>query len=193
MESKKERAHANRTRPTNFHLQPQGGIRRCGNEVGGGIPEARTLFCSTDYANGPSSATGLDLDSFDRGSVVIVWLYRSPGTYGMSTLNPVVLTAPPKDGHQEVVYTFQGSMMGTSVRYTRQPDGLWKIDIVGPDGSTVTSNYPLMLVVGLRTVSARASEAKTTEVTRMTVSNDQPISAGNLKAALDGLTGGGRS
>ena len=25
----------------------------------------------------------------------------------------------------------------------------------------------------------------------MAVSNDQPISAGNLKAALDGLTGGG--
>ena len=27
----------------------------------------------------------------------------------------------------------------------------------------------------------------------MAVSNDQQISAGNLKAALDGLTGGGRS
>ena len=59
------------------------------------------------------------------------------------------------------------------------------------DQPASTTMLRIMNVIGKR--KATTATANNTEVSTMSITSDQPISAGNLKAALDGLTGGGRS
>lgn len=79
---------------------------------------------------------------------------------------------------------------------TRQQDGLWtlhaasryngNVDLLPEKPQSGISRWCFKQVYAWRDIT----KTRTTEVSTMAVTNDQPISAGNLKAALDGLTGG---
>lgn len=82
---------------------------------------------------------------------------------------------------------------------TRQQDGLWtlhaasryngKVILLSDEPQPGITRFCFKQIYAWRDVT----KTKTTEVSTMSINSDQPISAGNLKAALDGLTGGGRS
>ena len=144
--------------------------------MGGGIPEARVLFSglvntSSGITTAPSmkdwvtSVPNLDLDAYDVGVFLALANANCGNCFAM---------------HKDIA---DGRDNG-SFRFTKQSDGLWTVS--HRHGISSYNDSHISLIVGVRTVKT----TKTTEVSTMSISNAQPISAGNLKAALDGLTGG---
>ena len=190
MESKKERAHANRTRPTNLHLQPQGGVRRCGDEVGGGLVDYRFLYLDKRFPTNdlPVEISDLDLDKFDK----MFCLMEANFSGFPDSAREIPL--PFTDG-EFVNHTRDGRSEHGFVP-TRQDKGLWTLHAAGRYSGKVSllpekpepgrSRWCFKTVYAWRDVT----KTKTTEVSTMAITDDQPISAGNLKAALDELMGG---
>ena len=147
------------------------------NKWGGGIPEARVLYygvknnTSDTITSGTTSTVTIDMDGYS--AIVIVPADLIIG----STL---VLKSDMKDGYYQWKYNINDG----GYRFTLLPDGRWKISSENKYGR---AGSKIAAIIGIK------SSTKTTEVSTMSITSDQPISAGNLKAALDGLTGGGRS
>ena len=120
-----------------------------------------------------TSVPNLDLDAYDVG----VFLALANANCG----NCFAMHKDIADGYEVDLYN---SRDNGSFRFTKQSDGLWTVS--HRHGISSYNDSHISLIVGVRTVKT----TKTTEVSTMSISNDQPISAGNLKAALDGLTGG---
>lgn len=145
--------------------------------MGGGIPEARVLYygvknnTSDTITSGTTSTVTIDMDGYS--AIVIVPADLIIG----STL---VLKSDMKDGYYQWKYNINDG----GYRFTLLPDGRWKISSENKYGR---AGSKIAAIIGIK------SSTKTTEVSTMSITSDQPISAGNLKAALDGLTGGGRS
>lgn len=186
MESKKERAHANRTRPTNLHLQPQGGVRRCGDEVGGGLVDKRILYYDGYKEHKDNQkVTDVDLDKWDDGVTVSIGYTAK---YANTNFNYVEIS-PSMYVNGKTVSSVSGSYC--FVKLSKQANGLWSLTVMESDymdQPASTTMLRIMNVTGKR--KATTATANYTEVSTMSITSDQPISAGNLKAALDGLTGG---
>lgn len=163
-------------------------MRDHGQDLGGGLRDSKVIALSLYNAsidkesNGLEEIADVDLDRFDKRIIVAIApknnpsLVKSVGDFG----------APFKDGYES---TFP-STSNDVLRIKKQDDGLYTLSIqYGYGDSATPSGYRMVLVVG----EGNQSTTKTTEVSTMSITSDQPISAGNLKAALDGLTGGGRS
>ena len=186
MESKKERAHANRTRPTNLHLQPQGGVRRCGDEVGGGLVDKRILYYDGYKEHKDNQkVTDVDLDKWDDGVTVSIGYTAK---YANTNFNYVEIS-PSMYVNGKTASSVSGSYC--FVKLSKQANGLWSLTVMESDymdQPASTTMLRIMNVTGKR--KATTATANYTEVSTMSITSDQPISAGNLKAALDGLTGG---
>lgn len=145
--------------------------------MGGGIPEARVLYygvknnTSTTVTSGTDSTVTIDMDGYS--AIVIVAAAPVSGS-------ELVLKSDMKDGYYQWKYNINDG----GYKFTLLPDGRWKIF---SDNRFGGAGFEIAAIIGIK------SSTKTTEVPTMSIASDQPISAGNLKAALDGLTGGGRS
>lgn len=119
------------------------------------------------------SVPNLDLDAYDVG----VFLALANANCG----NCFAMHKDISDGYEVNLYN---SRDNGSFRFTKQSDGLWTVS--HRHGISSYNDSHISLIVGVRTVKT----TKKTEVSTMSITSGQPISAGNLKAALDGLTGG---
>lgn len=124
----------------------------------------------------------VDLDRFDRRIIVVI----APKNNLAAIKSIGSFAAPYNDGFES---TFPDTYRDC-LRIDKQPNGLYTLSIqYGYGDSATQSGLRMVLVVG----EGNQSTTKKTEVSTMSINSNQPISAGNLKAALDGLTGGGRS
>ncbi|WP_040362108.1 hypothetical protein [Collinsella tanakaei] len=123
---------------------------------------------SGTITSGTSSTVTIDMEGYR--AIVIV---PADATIG----SELVLKSDMKDGY----YQWRYNINDGGYKFTLLPDGRWKIfsnNRYGGAGSKIAA------IIGIK------SSTKITEVSTMSINSDQPISAGNLKAALDGLTGG---
>ena len=123
-----------------------------------------------------TSVPNLDLDAYDVG----VFLALANANCG----NCFAMHKDIADGYEVDLYN---SGYNGSFRFTKQSDGLWTLS--HRHGISIYNDSHISLIVGVRTVKT----TKTTEVSTMAVTNDQPISAANLKAVVEKLMGGGIS
>lgn len=144
--------------------------------MGGGIPEARVLYYLkyNSNTNNGHSVSGLDLDRYADHIVIGYYQYK---TVDHSSF---IVPAPFYDG-LEYVFTSKYAL-----GFKKRSDGLYDLNFHSTSEG-VWNDYMFNFVLGIKPTT------KTTEVSTMSINSDQPISAGNLKAALDSLTGGGRS
>lgn len=124
---------------------------------------------SGTITSGTTSTVTIDMDGYS--AIVIVPADLIIGS-------ALVLKSDMKDGYYQWKYNINDG----GYRFTLLPDGRWKIF---SDNSYGGAGSKIAAIIGIK------SSTKTTEVSTMSITSDQPISAGNLKAALDGLTGGG--
>lgn len=132
--------------------------------------------------------TDVDLDKWDDGVTVLIG-YTAKYT---NTQTFYVEISPSMYVNGKIVTSVDSSYC--FVKLSKQANGLWSLTVMESDymdNPISTTMLRIMSVTGKR--KATTANANYTEVSTMSISNDQPISAGNLKAALDGLTGGGRS
>lgn len=161
--------------------------------MGGGLVDYRFLYFdkrnSTDAL--PVEISDLDLDEFDKMFCLMEANFSGFPDYA------VEIALPFTDG--VFVRHSWGNSDEKGFVPTRQDNGLWtlhaasryngNVNLLPEKPQSGNSRWCFKTVYAWRDIS----KTKTTEVQPMAVSDAQPISAGNLKAALDGLTGGGRS
>ena len=160
---------------------------------GGGLVDYRFLFYGTDKSviTAPVKIADLDLDKFD-----LIYCKLIADISNVDSNNARKITLPFTDGvfvcHSSSRYTEygfvptrQGNCLWT-LRMARKDTKTGKVTLLSDKYNPSSSRYCFKLVYAWRDLT----KTKTTEVSTMAVTNDQPISAGNLKAALDGLTGG---
>ena len=159
--------------------------------MGGGLVDYRFLYFGTGrtYNDLPVEINDIDLDKFDKMFCLMDSNISDFPDYA------VEIRLPFTDG--VFVRHSWGNSDEKGFVPTRQDNGLWtlhaasryngNVNLLPEKPQSGNSRWCFKTVYAWRDIS----KTKTTEVQPMAVSDAQPISAGNLKAALDGLTGGG--
>ena len=159
----------------------------------GGLVDYRFLYFGTGitYIDLPVEINDIDLDKFDKMFCLMDSNISDFPDYA------VEIRLPFTDG--VFVRHSWGNSDEKGFVPTRQQDGLWtlhaasryngKVILLSDEPQSGISRWCFKQVYAWRDIT----KTRTTEVSTMSITDDQPISAGNLKAALDGLTGGGRS
>lgn len=157
--------------------------------MGGGLVDKRILYYDGYREHkDKQKVTDVDLDKWDNGITVSIgytvkWANNQTHYVEISPSMYVNGKTVSNDGS---LYCF--------VKLLKQANGLWSLTVMESnymDQPTKTTMLRIMNVIGKR--KATTATANYTEVSTMSITSDQPISVGNLKVALDGLTGGGRS
>ena len=160
---------------------------------GGGLVDYRFLYFNNKYSSYdlPVEINNVDLDKFDKMFCLM------KANFSNFPISAVEIPLPFTDG--EFVRISRNGSKDYGFVATKQDNGLWKLHAAGrysgeiellPDEPVSgSSRWCFKTVYAWRDIT----KTKKTEVSTMSITSDQPISAGNLKAALDSLTGGGRS
>lgn len=148
--------------------------------MGGGLVDYRVLYVGLGRENETNLVTDIDIDRYE--ALLASPKYTSVEGYNSNTRFTRIGKSYIADG-AKLFMNSDFSYDSAYLKCKKQQDGLWTFCVSDYEGYEY-KEYALALLIGIK------PSTKTTEVSTMTVTNDQPISAGNLKAALDGLTGG---
>ena len=152
----------------------------------GGLVDKRILYYDGYKEHKDNQkVTDVDLDKWDDGVTVSIGYTAK---YANTNFNYVEIS-PSMYVNGKTVSSVSGSYC--FVKLSKQANGLWSLTVMESDymdQPASTTMLRIMNVTGKR--KATTATANYTEVSTMSITSDQPISAGNLKAALDGLTGG---
>lgn len=156
--------------------------------MGGGLVDKRILYYDGfNEHKDKQKVTDIDLSAWDGGVGVVIGYVKK-----YSNTDVFIVEVAPSMYVDGKVVDEVSNTKKLAVLLSKQANGLWSITVQDYNylnQPVATTDLRLMSVTGKR--SATVANASYTEVSTMAVSDSQPISAGNLKAALDGLTGGG--
>lgn len=161
--------------------------------MGGGLVDYRFLYFdkrNTTY-DLPVEINDIDLDKFGKMFCLMKANISGFPDYAVEILLPFT------DG------VFVRHSWGSSTEHgfvpTRQDNGLWtlhaasryneKVSLLPKEPQPGESRWCFKTVYAWRNIT----KTKTTEVSTMSITSDQPISAANLKAVVEKLMGGGIS